>query len=91
MRFKQQVLHALHRELTLTEQEKSVLIASDEEEIASAKIKRERQLLSMDQVASEVDENEDANQKFDRFKAEFFQALKKLNRMQEIAEVFKND
>jgi hypothetical protein len=48
MRFKQQILHALHRELTLTEQEKSVLIASDEEEIASAKIKRERQLLSMD-------------------------------------------
>jgi hypothetical protein len=42
-------------------------------------------------VASEVDENEDANLKFDRFKAEFFQALKKLNRMQEIAEVFKND
>jgi hypothetical protein len=48
MRFKQQVLHALHRELTLTEQEKSVLISSDEEEVASAKIKRERQLLSMD-------------------------------------------
>ena len=72
MRFKQQVLHALHQELTLTDQEKIVLIASDEEEVASAKIKRERQLLSMDQVASEVDENEDANIKFDRFKAEFF-------------------
>ncbi len=49
-----------------------MLIASDEEEVASAKIKRERQLLSMDQVASEVDENEDANNKFERFKAEFF-------------------
>jgi hypothetical protein len=36
-------------------------------------------------VGSEVDENEDANIKFDRFKAEFFQALNKLNRMQEIA------
>ncbi len=38
-----------------------------------------------------MDENEDANIKFDRFKAEFFQALNKLNRMQEIAQVFKND
>jgi hypothetical protein len=72
MRFKQQILHALHQELTLTDQEKSVLIATDEEEVASAKIKRERQLLSMDQVASEVDENEDTNNKFERFKAEFF-------------------
>ena len=90
MRFKQQVLHALHKELTLTEQEKSVLISTDEEELASAKIKREKQLLSLDPI-SELDENEDANQKFDRFKSEFFQALNKLNRMQEIAQVFKND
>jgi hypothetical protein len=49
-----------------------VLISSDEEEIASAKIKRERQLLSMDAIASEVDENEDANLKFDKFKSDFF-------------------
>jgi hypothetical protein len=35
-------------DIYFTEQEKSVLISSDEEEVASAKIKRERQLLSMD-------------------------------------------
>ena len=61
-----------------------MLISSDEEELASAKIKREKQLLSLDPI-SEQDENEDANQKFDKFKAEFFQALNKLNRMQDIA------
>ena len=61
-----------------------MLISSDEEELASAKFKREKQLLSLDPI-SEQDENEDANQKFDKFKAEFFQALNKLNRMQEIA------
>jgi hypothetical protein len=48
-----------------------VLISTDEEELASAKIKREKQLLSLDPI-SELDENEDANQKFDRFKSEFF-------------------
>ena len=61
-----------------------MLISSDEEELASAKFKREKQLLSLDPI-SEQDENEDANQKFDKFKAEFFQALNKLNRMQDIA------
>jgi hypothetical protein len=33
----------------------------------------------------------DRERKFDRFKEEFFMALKKLNRMQEIAELLEKD
>lgn len=37
------------------------------------------------------DQDDDGDSKFDRFKAEFFQALNKMNRMQDIATVLNND
>ena len=63
------------------------MLSTDEEEIASAKIKRERQLLSMDPLHEE----DEGDSKFDKFKAEFFQALTKMNRMQDIANVLSKD
>ena len=47
-------------------------------------------MLSLDPI-SEQDDSDEVNQKFDRFKTEFFQALNKLNRMEEIARVLKNE
>ena len=68
---KKEVLQALHSQLTFTDQEKKVLLSSDEDDFEHARMRREKYLLNMYIAAGEEQEDEDSA-KFDRFKTDFF-------------------